>query len=548
VNLFPTLRGYPRRRFRVDLLAGLAAGAVVVPQAMAYATVAGFPVQIGLYTCMVPMLVYAALGGAKSMSTSTTSTVATLTASTLLAAGVAAGSVDALVALTLEVGLILLAMRLLRLGSLVENLNTPVLVGVKTGVGLVVAIGQIPALLGLPAGAGGFFAQAGTLIGRLGGTVPATAILSAVLLAVLLILPKLLPAVPAPLIAVALAIGATALLDLPEHGVALIDPVPTGLPAPHLPDLGLLAGILPGALAIAFMVFMESLAVARAMRRPSDPPLDNDRELVAAGAANLAGAWFQSLPSAGGFSQTAVNDRAGARTQAAQLVTVALAVAVALWLAPVLDLLPRAALAAVVVTAVLGLIAPAEFARLARIDRVECWLAAATAFVGLTAGLLAAVAVGVGTTLVLVLRELNRIGLVEVRRAPDGTLRPARECDAAAPGVLVLLPTGGLYTANVRSAQSAILDVVAARDPLPRIVILDLAVQRALSVTVLDALGELDRQLARDGIELQLAGLPERALAIARRTRWWPEWDAAGRLHPDLEHALVAAERGARDR
>lgn len=541
MNVFPTLRGYQRGWLRADLIAGLAAGAVVVPQAMAYSTIAGMPVQIGLYTCMVPMLVYAALGGSKAMSTSTTSTVATLTASTILAAGVAAGSIDALVMLTLEVGLILAAMRLLRLASLVENLNTAVLVGVKTGVGLVVAIGQIPKLLGVEPGTGGFFAQAATLIQRLGDTVPATAVLSAVLLAVLLVLPRLAPKVPAPLVAVVLAIAATALLDLDGRGVALIDPVPTGLPLPHLPDPALAAGLLPGALAIAFMVFMESLAVARAMRRPSDPPLDNDRELNAAAAANLAGGWFQALPSAGGFSQTAVNDRAGARTQAAQLVTVALAVAVALWLAPILDLLPQAALAAMVVTAVLGLISPREFARLARIDKVEFWLAAATAAVGLTAGLLAAVAVGVGTTLVLVLRELDRIRIIEVRRGPDGHPRPAQPGDAAVPGVLALLPTGGLYTANVRSAQHQILDTIAAQDPLPRIVILDLALQRTLTVTVIDAILELDRQLARDGIQLHLTRLPERALAIARRTHWWPEWDEAGRLHPDLDHGFTAA-------
>ncbi|THV30850.1 SulP family inorganic anion transporter [Glycomyces paridis] len=541
MTLFPTLRGYRARWLRADLLAGLAAGAVVVPQAMAYATVAGMPVQVGLYTCMVPMLVYAALGGAKAMSTSTTSTVATLTASTLLAAGVAAGSLGALAALTLEVGLILVALRLLRLGSLVENLNTPVLVGVKTGVGLVVAIGQVPALLGYDAGTGGFFAQAATAIERLPQTVPATAVLAAALLTVLVVLPRLLPAVPAPLVAVALAIGATALLGLDDHGVALIDPVPTGLPELRLPDLEAAAGLLPGALAIAFMVFMESLAVARAMRRPSDPALDNDRELVAAGAANLAGAWFGALPSAGGFSQTAVNDRAGARTQAAQLVTVGLAVAVALWIAPVLDLLPRAALAAVVVTAVLGLVTPGEFRRLARIDRVDCALAVATAAVGLTAGLLAAVAVGVGTTLILVLREANHVGVAEVRRAPDGSLRAALPGDAPAPGVLVLIPTAGVYTASVRSVQNRVLDLVSAQDPLPRIVVLDLAPQATMSVTVLDAVAELDRQLARDGIELQLARLPQRALTIARRASWWPDWEAAGRVHPDVEHALDAA-------
>ncbi|MEU6246952.1 SulP family inorganic anion transporter [Glycomyces sp. NPDC047010] len=541
MRVFATLRPYRRAWVRRDAVAGLAAGAVVVPQAMAYATVAGMPVQVGLYTCMVPMLVYAALGGAKAMSTSTTSTVATLTASTLLAAGVAAGSLTALATLTLEVGLVLAAMRLLRLASLVENLNTAVLTGVKTGVGLVVAVGQVPALLGVPAATGGFFAQAADVVRRLGDTVPATAVLSAVLLVILLVLPRVAPKVPAPLVAVVLAIAASAVLGLDEHGVDLIDPVPTGLPVPHLPDPALAAGLLPGALAIAFMVFMESLAVARAMRRPADPPLDNDRELTAAAASNLAGAWFQALPAAGGFSQTAVNDRAGARTQAAQLVTVALAVAVALWLAPVLDLLPRAALAAVVVTAVLGLVSPREFARLARIDKVEFRLAAATALVGLTAGLLAAVAVGVGTTLVLILRELDHVRLLEVRPGPDGHPRPAEPGDAPVPGVLALLPTGGLYTANVRSAQNQALAIVAARDPLPRIVILDLALQRGLSVTVIDAILELDRQLARDGIQLQLAHLPERALAVARRTRWWSEWDRAGRLHPDLDAALAAA-------
>jgi len=539
VNTFPTLRGYRRRWLKTDLVAGLAAGAVVVPQAMAYATIADMPVQTGLYTCMVPMLVYAALGGSKAMSTSTTSTVATLTASTLLTAGVAAGSIDALVTLTLEVGLILAAMRLLRLASLVENLNTAVLIGVKTGVGLVVAVGQVPKLLGLEPGTGGFFAQAATLVRRLGETVPATALLSAALLAILILLPRILPKIPAPLIAVALAVAGTAVLDLDDRGVALIAPVPTGLPAPHLPDPALATGLLPGAFAIAFMVFMESLAVARAMRRPTDPPLDNDRELTAAGAANLAGAWFQALPSAGGFSQTAVNDRAGARTQAAQLVTVGVAVAVALWLAPVFDLLPQAALAAMVVTAVLGLISPAEFARLARIDKVEFWLAAATALVGLTAGLLAAVAVGVGTTLVLVLREIDRVRVLEVRRAPDGRLRPAEDGDTAIPGVLALLPSGGLYTGNVRSAQRQILDAVAAQDPLPRVVILDLALQRNLSVTVIDAIIELDRQLTRDGVQLHLTRLPERALAVARRTHWWPTWDKDGRLHHDLDSALV---------
>ncbi|NUP40372.1 MAG: SulP family inorganic anion transporter [Nonomuraea sp.] len=542
VQLFVTLRDYRRGWLTADLLAGLATGAVVVPQAMAYATVAGMPVQVGLYTCLVPMLVYVVLGGSRTLSTSTTSTIATLTASTLISAQVAAGSLQALATLTLEVGLLLLAGRILRLGPLVENISTPVLIGIKTGVGLVVAVGQLPKLLGIASATHeGFFRQLAAVMGSLGHADPATVALSATLLATLLAVGARWPRVPAPLAAIVVALLATVLLDLPSRGVALIDPIPRGLPVPLLPSPGHALSLLPGALAIAFMVFMESLAVARAMHRVSDPSLDNDRELLAAGAANTAGAFFQALPSAGGFSQTAVNDRAGARSQAAQLITAGLALAVALWLAPVLDHLPQAALAAVVVVAVLGLIQPMEFVRLARIDLVEFWLAAATALVGLTGGLLPAVAVGVGATLALVLRELNRVGVVELRLSPQGGLRPATPADAAVPGVLALRVTRGLYTANVRSAQETILHAVGRHDGLPAIVLIDLPHQRALSVTVLDAFEELDTQLAREHVQLWLSGLPPRALALARRTDWWGDWEASGRIRQDPGDAIRAA-------
>ncbi len=148
--LAPTLAGYRRSRLRPDILAGLSAGAVVIPQAMAYATIADMPVQIGLYTCMVPMIVYALLGGLHTTSVSTASTIATLTASTLIGAGVAAGSEDAqtsLTTLTIMVGVLLLLARLLRLGSIIENISEATLTGIKVGVGLTVAAGQLPKLL-----------------------------------------------------------------------------------------------------------------------------------------------------------------------------------------------------------------------------------------------------------------------------------------------------------------------------------------------------------------------------------------------------------------
>ncbi len=236
VDLFPTLRGYRAAWLRRDVVGGLSAGAVVVPQAMAYATIANLPVSFGLYTCMVPLVVYALLGGSRTLSMSTTSTIATLSASTLLAAGVAAGSDDparAVSTLTLLVGALLLLTRLLRLGSLVENISQATLVGIKAGVGATVAAAQLPHLLGVPVDpdATGFFRALGSALGRLEQAVPATVALSLGSILVLLVLGRVAPRVPAPLVVVAAGILLVAFAGLTDHGVEGIEPIPPGLPS-----------------------------------------------------------------------------------------------------------------------------------------------------------------------------------------------------------------------------------------------------------------------------------------------------------------------------
>ncbi len=260
---------YDRSWLAKDLLGGVAAGAVVVPQAMAYATIADLPVEVGLYTCMVPMVVYALLGGSRTLSMSTTSTVATLTGSTLIAAGVAAAASDPvgdLAMLTLLVGAILLVARLLRLGGLIDNISLATLSGIKVGVGLTVAAGQVPKLLGIPGDptATNFFEDMDAIIDQLGDVSWVTVGFSVATLVVLFGLGRILPAVPAPLVAVALGIGLVAVASLDEHGVALIAPVPSGLPSPVWPSFDNVEALLPGAFAIAIMCFLETAAVAGA--------------------------------------------------------------------------------------------------------------------------------------------------------------------------------------------------------------------------------------------------------------------------------------------
>jgi sulfate permease, SulP family len=545
--LVPTLRGYQRGWLRGDVVAGVAAGTVVVPQAMAYATIAGVPVEIGLYTCMLPMLVYALLGGSRSLSISTTSTIAVLTASALASMPAGRSADERLrdaFTLTLLVGVVLLALRLLRLGALVEQVSPATMTGVKAGVGLTVAVGQLPALLGVAAGddSDGFLGKLGHVLGELGDVNAATCWLSAAAVATLVVLRRVAPQVPGPLVVVAGAIALVALTGLEDRGVALIDHVPRGLPTPTEPMWEDVGRLLSAALAIAVMAFLETVLVARAQRQRGEPPIDSDTELLANGVAALAGGLSQTLPPAGGFSQSAVNLRSGARSQVAGATTALLAVLVALFLGPVLEDLPRAILAAMVLVAVLGLVVPAEFTRLLRIDRAEFWVAVVTAALGLTAGLLLAVAVGVVLTLLLVLRNVSESKARVLLVAPDGrwTTDPHGGVPLAAElRVLALHLDTGLYTGNARPTQDAILALVLGTTPRPRTVVVEGSAVRKVTVPLLDTLEALDTDLGDEGITLLVAGLHQTVADRARRSAWFARLDGEGRVLPTVDAALT---------
>ncbi len=429
----------------------------------------------------------------------------------------------------------------MHLGRLVDNVSDALLTGLKTGVGLTVAAGQIPALLGIPGGDGGaFFAELGDLVGRVRDLNWPTLALAAATIAVLLGVRRWAPRIPGPLIAVAGGIAASVLLDLPSSGVELIERVPSGLPTPRLPDLTLLGSLLPGAAALALMAALETIVVARTTRLPADPPVRDDRELVAIGVGNAAGAVFGAMPAAGGFSQTAVATGAGARSQAAGLVTVGLAVAVALLLGPVISQLPAATLTAIVVVAVVGLVNPRELVALARLNPIEAAIAVVAAVVALSAGMLAAVAVGVGATLALVVWELDSPELIELVPDSGGRLVPASDARAPEPGLLALRIGAPLYTANARAVSRQVLERIASLDRPTDVVLLDAVSAGRLSSTVLAALRDTGRELAHLDIQLWIAALSPRALALVRRTPAWADIAVSGRAWRTPEEALAA--------
>ena len=413
---------------RFDVVAGLTAAAVVLPKAMAYATVAGLPVAVGLYTAFVPMVAYALLGSSRVLSVSSTATLAILTGAQLGLAvpdGDPAKLVTATATLAGLVGVMLLLARLMRLGFVANFISTPVLTGFKAGIGLVIVLDQVPKLLGIHIAKQGFFLDLLSVVRHMPDTSLMTLAVAAATLLVLIGMERLLPHSPAPLVAVGGGIAAAWFFGLEARGVSTVGLIPPGLPSFTLPDLALVEQLVPGALGIALMSFTESIAAGRAFARPDDPPIDANRELVATGAANLGGALLGAMPAGGGTSQTAVVRATGGRSQKASLVTAGAAAAVMLLLAPVLGLLPNATLAAIVIVYSVGLIQPVEFLAIRRVRTMEFRWAIAAALGVLVFGTLKGIVVAIILSLVGLASQAAypRVHVIGRKRGAD-VLRP----------------------------------------------------------------------------------------------------------------------------
>jgi MFS superfamily sulfate permease-like transporter len=372
IPILEWVQDYPTAWLRPDVIAGLTAAAVVIPKAMAYTTVAGLPIQIGLYPAIVPMIVYAVLGTSRPLSVSTTTTIAILTAAAL---GPLAESRDtallfsALATLTLLVGAFLIFAGLVRFGFVASFISEPVLIGFKAGIGLVIVLDQVPKLLGIHIHKGSFVQNVLAILNELPHATPPTVAVAAATFVLLILLERYVPRVPAPLVAGGIA--AMNLFGLAAIGVEATGQVPTGLPSFTLPGLALVEQLWVPALGIALMSFTETMATGRAFARADEPVLRPNRELLATGLSNVAGAFWGAMPAGGGTSQTAINRRAGASSQLAALMTAAVALLTLLFLAPLISMMPQATLVAIVIVYSVGLIKPAEFWAVLQVRRTE---------------------------------------------------------------------------------------------------------------------------------------------------------------------------------
>jgi len=505
---------------RLDVVAGLTAAAVVLPKAMAYASVAGLPVAVGLYTAFIPMLVYALLGSSRVLSVSSTTTLAIL-AGTQLGLVVPDGDpgklVTATATLAAMVGAMLLLARLLRLGFVANFISTPVLTGFKAGIGLVILLDQVPKLLGIHITKQGFFRDVFAVAQHLPDTSLLTLAVALATFVVLIGMERLWPHSPAPLVAVGGGIAASWFFGLQAAGVSTVGLIPQGFPSLTWPDASLVEALAPGALGIALMSFTETIAAGRAFAGADDPPINANRELVATGAANVAGALLGAMPAGGGTSQTAVVRAAGGQSQKASLVTAGAAVATMLLLAPLLGLMPNATLAAVVIVYSVGLIQPAEFRAILKVRSMEFRWALIACLGVLVFGTLKGIVVAIIVSMVGLASQTAhpRVSVIGRKRGAD-VLRPlsGEHDDETFEGLLILRPEGRLFFVNAQNVSEQMNALVSQHRP--RVVVLDMSRVPDIEYSALQTLMDGEQRAADRGISVWLAGLNPGVLDVVR--------------------------------
>ncbi len=517
------LPSYRKEWLRPDVVAGLTTAAVVIPKSMAYATIAGLPIEVGLYTAFVPLIIYAILGTSRPLSTTTTTTLAILTAAELgeiVPSGDVAALLQVTALLTLMVGVVLILASILRLGFVANFISEPVLIGFKAGIGIVIVVDQLPKILGIHFTKGPFLHNVQAIGQGLSHLSIATLAVGLLTMIGLAALEKFRPRWPAPLIVVAAGIAAVALFALQSHGIELVGAIPAGLPPVVVPDLALANQLWPGALGIALMSFTETAAVGRAFARVDEPTPRPNAELFATGMANAVGAFLGSMPAGGGMSQTAVNRMTGARTQIAGLVTATMTLMTMLLLAPLLGLMPHAVLAGIVIIYSIGLIKPADFRDILQIRRTEFIWAAAAFFGVMLLGTLRGILVAIIVSLVgLAQQTANPPVHVLGRKRGTNVFRPRspeHPDDESFPGLLLLRLEGRVFFLNAERIAEKIRPLIA--EAKPKVVVLDLGGVFDVEYSALKMLVEAQKRQREAGVAMWLADLTPEVYATIQRS------------------------------
>jgi len=552
VPIIEWLPRYERGWLAGDAVAGLSVWALVVPQSLAYATLAGVPVQYGLYTAFVALAIYPLFGTSRQLVQGPSAAVCAVSAAAItpIVGAAALGTQKAVewtAALALATGALYVALGLLRLGWVSTFLSKAVMAGFVLGFAIGIVIDQSHQLLGVPGGDGSYAEELLKTIEQIPDAQLTTVAVGAGSLGLLLLMRAFAPTWPRMLLVVVLAIAASSAFDLQAHGVAVTGNVPTGLFSIGLPGVGWseTTALLVGALSVVFVGYSESLAAARSMARRHRYEIDTNQELIAQGAACAAAGMVGGFASDGSLSKTSVADTAGQRTQVAALINAALVLLTMLFLAGLFETLPAATLGAIVIDAMIGLITFAELERYYRVNRAD-WLFFMGAglgilFLGITQGIL----IGVVLSLLLLIWRSSRTSIRELGRDADtGAYHDVSRHQGleAIPGVLVVRVDGPLFFADADRFRTRLRELAAGM-PAARRVIVDAEAVHLTDTDGADIVAQVAEELAGDGIELSFAAVHPPVLALWTRAGVLDAIGGAENVKDTLDEAIAAPER-----
>lgn len=535
------LTAYPKRYLPGDIIAGVTVATMLVPQSMAYALLAGVPPEVGLYASILPLLIYGLLGSSRILTFGPTAITSVLVLGSIsqIAEQDSATYLTLTLTLALLTGLMFLLMAVLRLGFLATLLSQPVLVGYVNAAALIIIVSQIPNLLGFSVSRHPqAYAQVGEIAHNLSATDVATLILSSICVGLLLFFKYQLPQQLAPLgmnhhfkfalsrsgslVVVFLAIAAVYVFQL-DKDVRVVGDIPRGLPPFTLGDYNFahLDVLLLGAVAIAFVGFMEAISTAQSLVHPQDQTIEPNQELVAMGLANLAAAITGGMPATTSISRSAVNKEAGANTGLSSIIAAGILVVVVVFLTPIFYYLPNAALAAIILVSVINLIDVQSVRQLWRYDRLETLPLIVTVIIvvlfgiveGILSGVLATIAIYFWQTAHPHIAELGRIEYSEYYRdtSHHATMR--------LPGILIVRVDESLYFANARYLELQLGKLVAQQSAVDTLILACGAINR-IDASALQILAVLIADFEQAGIEIYLAELKEDMLAQLRRVQF----------------------------
>ena len=524
VPLLRWLRSYQIGWLPHDMVAGVTLAAYAIPVSLAYAALAGLPPQVGIYGYLLGGLGYALLGSSRQLAIGPTSAISLMIAGTVgvMAEGDATRYAQIASLAGFTVGLLCVLSWLLRLSVLVRLISGSILVGFKAGAGLTIAMTQLPSLFGVTSGGHNFFERAVLLAGQLGQMHYLVLTVGAVAILLLVLGERILPAKPVGLAVVALAILVATVFGLPALGVPVTGEIPAGLPAIGLPALRLrdVEGIFPLAAGCLLLAYVESVSAARTFAEKHDYAIDTRQEFLGIGAANLAAALGHGYPVAGGLSQSVVNDKAGARTPLALVFASATLALCLLLFTDLLENLPKAVLAAVVLTAVAGLIDFSAMVRMWRISRIDFYAAVIALGAVLLLGILQGILLAALASILMLLARASQPHVAFLGRIPgtnsysDLARHPENE---PLPNAIVCRPEASVLYVNADSVLDTVSNrLKAASASQVRFVVLDLSASPHIDLAACGMLHKLHGELASQGIALRIVGARGRVRDLLR--------------------------------